>query len=434
MSISPGVSRPAAYGEVVVIGAGAIGASTAAHLAHLGHQVVVLEKEAEPGLHQSGRNSGVIHAGYNLRPGTLKARLCVEGSRRLRAFCQERDVPMRQGGILVIARTDAECTTLAELERRAKANGVQARLVSEEDIRELEPQVRGVQALHAPEGASFDAQRYVRCLMADAVAKGARVLYNTRVLGVDDRSLEGQTGSPVKLRTSAGAITGEVVINCAGLQADRLAGVLATDFRIIPFRGNYAELRSSSRHFVVSHVYPVPDLRFPFLGVHLSRRVDDRVIVGPGAMLAFGREAYRFTQVDWRDLADTCTWPGFVRLLRRPEFLRLIGTEVLKSVSLKRIWTEATRLIPALQPQDLVRSYAGNRAQLVSRSGELVDDILIRETPRAIHVLNAVSPGLTCSLPFGELLANRCDEKLTGSTPSESPWSGSGSDTLKVRR
>ncbi len=406
--------KPAARSEVIVIGAGAIGASTAAHLARMGHQVVVVEKETKPGLHQSLRNSGVIHAGYNLKPGTLKARWCVEGSRRLRAFCEDHHIPMRQGGILVIARTQAECTTLAELWRRAKTNGVQADLIDGPGIREIEPHAEGLQALHAPEGASFDAARYVETLVSDATAQGARVLYNVRVLGIDDPSLTRATTAPIRLRTSVGEMSGEIVINCAGLHSDRLAGPLARDLRIVPFRGYYAELAPPRRALVQSHIYPAPDLNFPFLGSHLSRRTDGRVIVGPGATLSLGRDAYRLTQVNWRDVFDTLCWPGLYRLLRRPGFPALVRTEFLKSLSLKRICEEARRLIPSLRPSDLIWSFAGNRAQLVSRRGELVDDVLLRETPRALHVLNAVSPGLTCSLPFGEEIALRAHAMLEG--------------------
>jgi len=397
------------------VGAGAVGASTAVHLASIGHKVLILEKEGGPALHQSGRNSGIIHAGYNLKPGTLKARLCVEGSQRLRAYCREHRIPMHQGGILVIARSEAECTTLTELLRRAEANGVEARLVDSADISSIEPEARGFQGLHAPEGASFDAKSYVQSLIADAVDRGAEVLYNTRVIAIEDPSVHGLASSPVSVTTSTGVVVCEVAVNCAGLHADRLAGSLSSDFRIIPFRGYYAELTPSARDLVVSHVYPAPDLRFPFLGVHVSRRVDGRVLVGPGAMLAFAREGYQFAEVRWRDLLDTLTWPGFYRLLRRPEFVRLTLKETLKCLSLRRIWAEASLLIPALKPGDLKWSYAGNRAQLLSRAGELLEDFVLRETPKTIHVLNAVSPGLTSSLPFGELLANRCHEKLDGS-------------------
>lgn len=406
---------------MIVIGAGAVGASTAAHLACMGRSVLVLEKEAEPARHQSGRNSGVIHAGYNLKPGSLKARFCVEGNRRLRAFCRERGVPMRQGGILVVARTESETPTLDELHRRATANGVESRLVDGDEIHRIEPHVRGVRALHAPEGASFDAPAYVRALLTDAVAAGARVVYGARVLRLGDPSLERQERMPVRLETSAGPATAELLVNCGGLFADQLAGPIARDLRVVPFRGAYAELKPGRRHLVVSHIYPTPDLTVPFLGVHLSRRTDERVLVGPGAMLALGREAYGLLPHGLTEPLRILAWPGFYRLFRKPTLWALTRREVLKSLSLRFVWAEAQRLLPELESRDLVRAYAGNRAQLVSRSGELVDDIVVRETPSAIHVLNAVSPGLTCSLPFGEHLARRCVEKLESAWPPRAP-------------
>jgi len=394
--------------DVIVIGAGAIGASAALHLARRGVRVVLLEKEAAPALHQSGRNSGVIHAGYNLKPGSIKARYCVEGSRQLRAYCREHGIAMTEGGILIVARTEAERGTLAELHGRAQGNGVQSRIVGEEEIRAIEPHARGIAGLHAPEGASFDAPAYVRSLLAEAADRGVQVRYRTAVRRVRQRS------SDVQVETTAGSMSGAVLLNCAGLYADRIAGPIARDLRIIPFRGYYAELVPARRELVKSHVYAAPDLTFPFLGVHLSRRADGRVIVGPGAMLAFGREAYRFWEVNPRELAGVLAWPGFYRLLGQRRFRSLIVSEVRKSLSLKAVWREAQLLIPALRSADLVRSFAGNRAQVVSKDGQLVDDIVVRETARTVHVLNAVSPGLTCSLPFGEHLAQKCTERLGG--------------------
>lgn len=360
--------------------------------------MLVLEKEAEPARHQSGRNSGVIHAGYNLKPGTLKAKYCVEGSRQLRDYCRERGIPMVEGGILVVARREEERRTLGELHCRAQGNGVRTELVAGDEIPRIEPHARGIEALHAPEGASFDAEAYVRSLLAEATRLGAEVRCGITVRRVRE-------GSAVSVDTSAGPFSASALLNCAGLYADRIAGPVARDLRIIPFRGYYAEVVPERRYLVRSHVYAVPDLTFPFLGVHLSRRVDGRVIVGPGAMLALGREAYRFAQVNFRDVLGTLTWPGFYSMFREARFRSLVVSEVRKSLSLAAVWREAQALVPELRRGDLVRSFAGNRAQVVSRTGELVDDIVVRETPKAVHVLNAVSPGLTCSLPFGEYLA-----------------------------
>jgi len=390
-----------------VIGAGAIGASAALHLARTGARVVVLEKEAGPARHQSGRNSGVIHAGYNLKPGTLKAKYCVEGSRRLRAYCREREIPMVEGGILIVARSEAERATLLELHRRAQGNGVQSRLVDADEVRAIEPHARGIAGLHAPEGASFDATAYVRALLAEGEQLGVELHYGMRVRSWTE-------GPDVELDTTGGRFSAPVLLNCAGLHADRVAGTVARDLRIVPFRGYYAELRPERITLVRSHVYAAPDLTFPFLGMHLSRRVDGRVIVGPGAMLAFGREAYRFWQVNLGDFAGTLLWSGFYRLFRDRRFRSLLVGEVQKSLSLRAVWREAQLLIPDLASHDLVRSFAGNRAQVVSRNGQLMDDIVVRETSRTVHVLNAVSPGLTCSLPFGDELARVCQTKLQG--------------------
>jgi L-2-hydroxyglutarate oxidase len=401
-----------AVSDVIVVGAGAIGASTAYHLARLGLRVTVIEKEAEPALHQSSRNSGVIHAGYNLKPGSSKARFCIEGNRRLRAYCLEHGIPMFQGGILVVASAEDEVSTLQELKRRADANGVESRIVDAAELRAIEPYATGVQALHAPEGASFDSAAFVRQLTSDAARLGVTARFSVRVLSVEEQSSMAGGEAGVRVWTTAGPFQARALVNCAGLHADRVAGPVASDLRLVPFRGYYAELRAERRMLVRSHVYAAPDLEFPFLGVHVSRQADGRVLIGPGAMLAFGREAYKLHHVAPRDLAEALTWPGFYRFLARPKAKHLMREEVRKSLFLRAIWKEARTLVSELQPHDLIRSFAGNRAQLITREGQLVDDILVRETEHAVHVLNTVSPGLTASLPFGEHLAARVSEKL----------------------
>jgi L-2-hydroxyglutarate oxidase len=353
-----------------------------------------------------------MHAGYNLQPGSKKAVYCVEGNRRLRAYCYEHGIPVHEGGILIVARHEGELPVIEELKSRADANGVEAKIVDEGGIRSLEPHAVGIQALHAPQGASFDAAGFVRRLMLDTEAAGAAVSYDTCVLAVNDPSLQQPASKEIRVETNRGVVHAAAIVNCAGLHADRVAGSIANDVRVIPFRGYYAELRPERRHLIRSHVYSAPDLAFPFLGVHASRWPDGRVLLGPGAMLAFGREAYRLQDFDPYDLATTLTWPGFRKLMATPQLRSLIKSEVKKSLSLRAIWGEANLLIPDLEPDDLVRSIAGNRAQMVSRDGKMVGDILVRETERAVHVLNAVSPGLTCSLPFGEYLAGRVVEKL----------------------
>jgi L-2-hydroxyglutarate oxidase len=392
--------------DAVVIGAGAVGISTAYNLASAGVSVTVLEKESGPALHQSGRNSGVIHAGYNPKPGSLKAEYCVEGNRQLREYCQERSVPIREGGILIVARSEAEMVVIDELARRGQANGTAVRILGESEIQEVEPHASGIGALQAADGASFDSRAYVHALAGDASNAGANLFYDTRA-----RSIK-ESGEEVVIETNKGRLVARVAINAAGLYADELADELADDMRVIPFRGYYAELAPGKTDMINSHVYAAPDLDFPFLGVHLSKKTDGRVIVGPGAMLAFGREAYEFGSFKGGRLGKTLGWPGFYRMMQRPEFQKLARTEIKKSLMIRAIAKEAMQLVPKLEGSDLVHSYAGNRAQLVDKQGNLVDDIVVRETDRSVHVLNAVSPGLTCSLPFGKDLAARAIKKL----------------------
>jgi L-2-hydroxyglutarate oxidase len=392
--------------DTIVVGGGAIGMSTARHLSREGVNVAVIEKESGPALHQSGRNSGVIHAGYNPKPGTLKAEYCIEGNRMLREYCGDQDVSVRDGGILIVARDDEEVAVINELERRGIANGTRMEMLAEDQIAQVEPHARGIAALRALDGASFDSRAYVQSLASETIQEGGVLLFDRRVASIDEDD------NGVIVKTNKGSIRARVAINAAGLYADKLAGDLSKDMRIIPFRGYYGELTPQSTHLVNSHIYAAPDLNFPFLGVHLSKRADGRVIVGPGAMLAFGREAYDLISFRGGHLDDTLTWPGFYKMMMKPEFRRLIRQEVGKSLSTNAIANEAAQLVPELEGSDVVRSYAGNRAQMVDRDGNLVDDIVVRDTPRTIHVLNAVSPGLTCSLPFGRDLAKQALAKL----------------------
>jgi len=385
----------------LVLGAGAVGTATARALASRGQTVTVIEKEPAAALHQSGRNSGVLHAGYNLKPGSTKARFCRAGNRELRAYCEARGVALRQDGILVVAQRDDQRDVLAELERRAHGNDVDARLLDgEAAIRAIEPHATGVAALQAREGGSFDARAYVHALQSDAMCDGASFLYDTRALRIDEN----------RIVTDKGTLEADVVVNAAGLFADKMAGPLCPDMRIIPFRGYYAELAPHKRDLVRSHLYAAPDLAFPFLGVHLSRRADGRVIVGPGAMLALGKEAYHLLGFQGGGLGRTLGYRGFYKMMVKPEFRRLVRSEVVKSLSLGAIAREAAALVPGLTGADLRPSFAGNRAQMVDRDGALVDDIVVRTSAQAVHVLNAVSPGLTCSLPFGAHLADLAEK------------------------
>jgi L-2-hydroxyglutarate oxidase len=323
------------------------------------------------------------------------------------------------GGILVVAVKEDEVSTLRELKRRSDQNGVRAELVDDEGIRSLEPHATGVAGLYAPDGASFDTEAFVQSVLEEAQSHGAVVRYGVEVHAMVDGS------NCARARTDQGAIEAGVAVNCAGLQADRVAGAVAEDVRVIPFRGFYAELLPGREGLVRSHVYRSPDLAWPFLGVHASRRTDGRVLLGPGAMLAPGRESYGLLGIHAEDMATSLSWPGFRRLFRDPRFRRMAVREVRKNFQLREIWKEAVELIPDLQPADLARSFAGNRAQLVRRDGTLVDDFLVRETEHCVHILNAVSPGLTGSLPFGEWVWERARELVSG-RPGRSRGLGAG--------
>lgn len=368
----------------------------------------MLEKEHHLAMHQSGRNSGVLHPGFNYPPDSMKARFSTEGTRRMKEYCRENGVPLDECGVLVVAQDDKEVERLRELEGQAEANGVDAWVIGEDEVEEKEPHASGVAALYCPEAASVDGQKYVYSLAADSEREGVDFYMGHRVTGVE----VGEGGH--EIATSKGGVEAGYVVNAAGLYADHVAGWMGVggDVQVVPFRGEYYELTPESRSLVNSMVYPTPDPELPFLGVHFTRRTDGKVIVGPNAVLAFGREAYSNTEFDLRELAGTLSYRGFWRLLARDDMLGVAWNELQKSYR-KRVFVGAARgLVPDVDPSDLVRSYSGVRAQLVSRDGDLVRDPVVRHGERSSHVLNAVSPGLTSSLPFGEYVAGEVLDRV----------------------
>ncbi|HEY9870835.1 MAG TPA: FAD-dependent oxidoreductase, partial [Candidatus Obscuribacterales bacterium] len=294
--------------DVVVIGGGVIGCAIARALLSAWPSLCLclIEKEQEPARHQSGRNSGVVHVGYNQKPGTLKAKFVVEGSRRVREYCREKGVPCIEDGIIVVARNDAEVETVRELYRRGTENGARVDLIGPSDISRLEPHVKGNAALYAPEGASFASRGYVLALAQDAASLGAALLLGESVMAL------AEGGNHVIVTTDKRTLQTRLLINAAGLHADRFAHMLGCGrgYQIVPFKGEYYELVPDRRFLVRSHVYPAPDLNFPFLGVHFSRTVDGKIIVGPGALLAGGRECYGRFQVNARNLLSMTSFQG----------------------------------------------------------------------------------------------------------------------------
>jgi L-2-hydroxyglutarate oxidase len=386
-------------GYHVVIGGGIVGLATAYEiLRDRPHaKVTILEKEDRLAGHQTGHNSGVIHAGVYYAPGSLKARLCQAGSQSMVDFCAKHDIPVRVTGKLIVATDSSELPRLEALYERASANGLPVRMVTPVEAREYEPNVACVAATHVPTTGIVDFGQVSRTLGELVSAAGGEVRLGTRVTAISDDVVE----------TTTGTLRAEHLINCAGLYADRVARMAGLDApaRIIPFRGEYYELRPDRRPLVNGLIYPVPDPKFPFLGVHLTRMIDGSVHAGPNAVLALAREGYSWGRVRPRDVVDSATYPGLWRLARRN--LPYAWSEVRRSLSRKRFARSVARLVPAITAADLVRAGAGVRAQAVFPDGRLVEDFLIVRRPGQVHVLNAPSPAATSSLEIAKYIVSQ---------------------------
>lgn len=393
--------RAGAYDcDVLVIGGGIVGLSTAYAITRTapGTRVTVLEKEPGPARHQTGRNSGVIHSGIYYRPGSLKARYAVRGAAEMVKFCAEYGIAHAVTGKLIVATEREELPRLHALVQRGRENGIPVRELGAAQISEYEPEVRGLAAIHVGTTGVCDFVGVAREL---ARASGARVRYGARVVRVDRRPERG-----VAVLTAAGdVVRARVLVNCAGLHCDEVARLTGDEpgVRIVPFRGEYYEL--ARPELVRGLVYPVPDPAFPFLGVHLTRGIDGSVHIGPNAVPALAREGYGWGVVRPRELAGTLAWPGSWAIARR--HWRYGAGELRRSVSRRAFLQAVRRLLPGVEAGDLVRAPAGVRAQAVLRDGTLVDDFLIEEGPRTVHVLNAPSPAATASLPIGREVGRR---------------------------
>lgn len=399
----PNDRQPPVECDLVVVGGGIVGLAVARELLDRqpGARLCVLEAERTIGYHQTGHSSGVVHAGIYYRPGSLKARLCVEGSRALYEYCDERGLPYRKDGKLIVATTERELAGLDELERRGRANGVPGlRRLSGDEIGEVEPAAKGLAGLHSPQTGIVDFGRVADSYAADVIAAGGTVHLGTEVAGVTHRP------GAIELRHSRGSTRAVAAVFCAGLWADRLAVTCGApaDPRIVPFRGGYLEVAGSEAEAVRANLYPVPDPDLPFLGAHLTRTLDGRLLVGPSALLAPARDAYSLRTVRARDLGETLVWPGTWRLAAR--HWRSGIRELHRAASSKAFLAEAARLVPALRGARTKAAGSGIRAQALARDGSLVDDFVVHRTERAIHVRNAPSPAATSSLPLARLIAD----------------------------
>ena len=389
--------------DVVVVGGGILGLATAHALIRRlpGISVVVLEKENTVSAHQTGHNSGVIHAGLYYPPGSLKASLAVRGGERLVDFCADHGIAHDRCGKLVVATSDDQRTRLTALAERARANGVPVTELTPEAAAEHEPHVSCVAALHVPSTGRADFAAVARTLAELVTAAGGEVRTGVRA-GRATKTVEGWL-----IDTPNGPFRSRFLVGCAGLHADRVAqrSGARPDARILPFRGEYLNVTGQSAGLVQGLVYPVPDPRFPFLGVHLTRSLDGQVHAGPNAVLALAREGYSWFDISPRDMASTLAWPGTARLLSR--YWRPGLDEMIRSLSHNRFMTAARLLVPSLDAADVCRAPAGVRAQAVDRDGTLLDDFHLLDGDRSLHVLNAPSPAATASLEIGTLVADR---------------------------
>ncbi|MBI2162327.1 MAG: L-2-hydroxyglutarate oxidase [Candidatus Rokubacteria bacterium] len=387
--------------DVAIVGGGIVGLATARALRERAPhaRLVILEKEPKLASHQTGHNSGVIHSGIYYRPGSAKARLCVEGKHLMLQFCEKHGIRVDRCGKVIVATSRAELPRLHSLYERGRANGVPVELIDPARLREFEPHAQALSAIWSPSTAIVDYGEVADAIARELQTGGLAIETGARVTAI----ARGSDG--VEIAAGRLAVRAKRLVNCAGLYSDavaRLAGA-KTEVRIIPFRGEYYMLRAERRALVRGLIYPVPDPEFPFLGVHLTRTVHGEVEAGPNAVLAFAREGYRFARVSPRELAATLAYRGFWRMARR--YWRMGTFEMYRSLSKRAFVRALQRLVPALRPEDVERGGAGVRAQAVSPDGSLVDDFRIVAEADAIHVLNAPSPAATASLAIGRHIA-----------------------------
>ncbi|WP_347123000.1 L-2-hydroxyglutarate oxidase [Microbacterium sp. SY138] len=387
--------------SVVIIGGGIVGLAVAERAARSGQRVVVLEKEEAWALHQTGRNSGVIHAGPYYKPGSLKAKMCVQGNASMRRFAVEHGIPHEFTGKLIVATNESELPNLKELERRAQANGVPTRWLTAAEAHEYEPHVACVAALRVETTGIIDYAAVSRRLAEMAAEHGAEM-----ILGAQATAIRNENGHVVVEHTK-GTTRADFLINCAGLHSDkvaRLAG-LRPSARIVPFRGEYFHLSAEKEHLVRGLIYPVPDPDLPFLGVHLTKMIDGSRHAGPNAVTALGRESYSWAKLNIPEAIGDITYPGFLRMASHN--IPVGVKEVLRSFSRRMFAQSLSVLVPGIEARDLTSSPAGIRAQAITKDGKLDDDFLFEIAPQQVHVLNAPSPAATSALVIAEDICRR---------------------------
>lgn len=394
--------------DVIIVGAGIVGLATAFNLQnqHPRKTILVLDKEDRVGFHQSGRNSGVLHSGIYYKPGSLKALTCRAGKLAMEEFCEREEVPYEICGKVIVAVDETERGILKTLFERGKANGVHCKLIDRAQLVELEPHASGVAALHVRETGIVDYAKVCERLAASVTQRGNRVLTGARLLKLIE------TPGRIIAKTTAGDFSGNFVVNCAGLQSDRVASLAggSSPAKIIPFRGEYYSLTRESAHLCRNLIYPVPDPQFPFLGVHFTRTMSGAIECGPNAVLALAREGYGKADVNIGDLLETVAYSGFRKLALR--HWRAGAVEMWRSLSKAAFVKALQRLVPAISATDLLPAASGIRAQAVTPDGSMLDDFYFQETRRIMNVVNAPSPAATASIALGSLIVQRLAQRF----------------------
>jgi L-2-hydroxyglutarate oxidase len=395
--------------DMAIIGGGIVGLATAYRLTEQfpGKRVIVLEKEAELAHHQTGHNSGVLHSGIYYKPGSLKATNCRIGKQAMEAFCEAEGIPYDVCGKVIVAVDESELPALERIHERGQANGVTCEVIDRDRLSELEPHSAGIRAIHVPEAGIVDYKQVCERMAEKVQQAEGEVRTNSRVTSIEQRD------GGVIVESTSGTVEAGCVVTCGGLQSDRVARLSGTDpkLKIVPFRGEYFELKPEAAHLCRNLIYPVPNPQFPFLGVHFTRMIHGGIECGPNAVLAFAREGYRKTDINLRDLFESLTYPGFLRLAAK--HWKMGMGEMWRSFSKAAFVKALQRLMPEIRKEHLVAVPAGVRAMALARDGGLIDDFLIVENERVVNVCNAPSPAATASLNIGKLVVERLESRLS---------------------